>query len=133
MLKRNYILAHCNPTWPIWLTHEHAYIYKLITDQGVINLIARHPHPRRRPLLFACVCACNRRKKPVPLGSVAIRVRRRALARYVTAVLLSVHVDVRRGAATLRTTSYGMTPSTTSTARNLPSLPLRRASRRYNI
>ena len=52
--------------------------------------------------------------------------RTSALAHYVAAVLLLV--DVRRGAAALRTNSYCTTTfstSTTSTTRVPPSLPLR--------
>jgi hypothetical protein len=68
----------------------------------------------------------------ITLICVAIHVRRRELARYVTAVLLSVRVDVRRGAATLHTTLNGTTPSssmsTTSTTRDL-----RCATRREGI
>jgi hypothetical protein len=51
-------------------------------------------------------------------------------------IVLSICVDVRRGAAVLRAALYGMTTSstsTTSTPRVLPSLPLHRAPERYNL
>jgi hypothetical protein len=59
-----------------------------------------------------------------------------ALGRCVAIVLLSVRVDVRRGAAAHYVRSYCTTTSSTSTTSTThvpPSLPLRRVLGRYNL
>jgi len=102
-------------------------LYKLMTGHRLINLEAKRTHAaarswhsrQRRCTVRVCVAAA--------VGSCSSRTS--GLARYVAAVLLSVRMDVHRGAAALRTNSYSTTTSstsTTSTTRVPPSLPLRR-------
>jgi len=87
-------------------------LYKLMTGHRLINLeakrthaVARSWHSRQRHCtVHVCVAAAVR----------SCSSRTSALARYVAAVLLSIHVDVHRGAAALRTNSYCTTTSSTS-------------------